>query len=270
MDDSSAACNFSDQIQKRARERGVVWKVNNGLKALKVGGTCLVPARLAVQSCEPTISKSTFSKFSNAFQTELKNAKRPAGTEVFFMIGEHESTNRTFGKETVTFSLFENGPFYKVVFCSKDLFQSCKVWPVESLDRIVVVNDQSPLYFSTQRIDLERGEIISEIISNGESIMEVEIAAQQEETTTSTSGNELDGEQNDNLQDPKVSAHELNAVEDALIGTGDFIDQNAVPVLENLEQMLFEIENSQEMETMVPQPAAAPPQAEQTVVLGQS
>ena len=31
--------------------------------------------------------------------------------------------------------------------------------------------------------------------------------------------------------------------------------------------MLFEIENSQEMETMVPQPAAAPPQAEQTVII---
>ena len=44
--DASDFVSLTDTSQKR--ERGIIWKVDNGLKALKVGGICLMPARITV------------------------------------------------------------------------------------------------------------------------------------------------------------------------------------------------------------------------------
>ena len=90
------------------------------------------------------LPKVILERFSTSFQKESKNTKRTAGPETFYVIGEHEPTNRTFGQKTIMLIFGENvHQTFKVVFVSEDLFQLCRVWTLDNADWIVLLNDRS-------------------------------------------------------------------------------------------------------------------------------
>ena len=129
----------SDTSQKCSWERGIVWNGDNGFKVLKVMTFAwyqhvLRPKIVCLKS------QKEFWKIQHLFSERVKKYKKECLAGAFYVIGEHKSTNRTFGQTAIIFNFGENinQANFKVVFVSKDLFQSCRVWAVDNTYQIII------------------------------------------------------------------------------------------------------------------------------------